>query len=114
MKVSLNTLMGSREALQLLLQTPLPASVAFTIKRVVEQANEVIIPAQEEILEARDRFKGEDDQIKKDKVDEFTKEVEELLVEEVNIDFAPINIDRLGDLMVTPETLIVLGWLIVE
>lgn len=103
MKIKLLELANSKKALAEITAIPLPASTSFLIKRAVDKANVELVPAQEEVVKAHERNKDDNDA--------FTKEVNELLEQEVNLDIEKINIGRLGEALVKTETLMALDWL---
>lgn len=112
MKVKLRQLAESRNALTELVQIPLPASVSFKLRKIVELSNAELTPAQEALLSSREKYLLDDGEFDQSKSAEYVKEVEELMEQEVEIDSDPISAESLGDVYISTQSLMTLDWLI--
>lgn len=113
MKVTLRELFGSITALNELLTVPMPAPLAFRVRKLADVANVEIERAKLVIQEEISRKQAElgDDPAANAKLNE---ELDQLLDEEVELPGDPISVARLGDVQIKPGTLFTLDWLIVE
>lgn len=112
MKIKLSEVVNNLENLQNLFKNKLPVKVAYRLKRLSAKLDSELKTYDETknalILEiAKDL--PDNTKITKENVEElkeFNKKHAELLDTEVEIDFEPINVEELGDIVVAPNELI--------
>ena len=122
MKVKLTTVLESIEALKVLSSLPVKAKTSFRISRLVKQLDAHLETFQESRKSVIDRFQKEDEDeegnkinvIPKENIEEYSKEITDLISEEVEIDVPVISLDDLGEIEIEAKHLSVLDWLITE
>jgi len=102
MKVTLQTLFDAHPALQLLAQQFFSLDKIVSARNLIEQINQhylVIANKQEELLSFYGK-KGENGKfdMDEDKKPFYEKDLEEFLKKEIELNWEPINVDKLGDI----------------
>ena len=110
MQIDVSDIFNLNEGLTTLSEKELPVGVAFNIQRTHRIIGEELKTAEETRTKLINRYKDKDlengrVQLKENKLDEFSKELDELLKQEVKIDVEKINIKELENISVTPKTL---------
>ncbi|MCR1834964.1 hypothetical protein NSA56_11215 [Oceanobacillus caeni] len=118
MKLTVQELYNLTEGLSTLLDRELPTSVAFSIQRNFKKVGEEVKASDEVRKKIVEKYKQEDNddgtiQLKKDKLDDYQKENNELMEQEVEIDLKSIKLSDLGN-MIKPRTLGLLESIIIE
>jgi len=117
--MKLKQLIDAQDALHRLSHAPLPAAVAFRLKRVLR----VVQPELQTYEEARVKLASSFGKISEDgsqyivppeKRPMFNEELEALWNEEVDLNFQPLRIEDLGDTAVTAADLLALEWLFAD
>ena len=117
MKVTLEQLVGSVEALKRLFEEPLPIKTTFKLKKVTQEIlNNLKIhdESKEELLKKYGTIKGEGYEIPSDKQEEANKEYTELLATSLTLDCSPFSTTVLGEAKISQNDLNILDWLITE
>lgn len=102
MKMKLREVVDMQNSLGILIQLKVPAKVAFKLGRVAKQVNtefQDFTKAREDLI-MRLGVKDEQKQVIEvppEKIEEFRREIQSLLEEEVSLDFEPISVDCLGE-----------------
>ena len=117
--MKLKQLIDAQDALYRLANAPLPAAVAFRLKRVLRVVNpELQTYEQARVNLASSLGKLSEDgsqyRIHPKKRLEFNEQLEALWDEEVEMNFKPLRIGDLGDTAVTAADLLALEWLFVD
>ena len=110
MEVAVNDIFNLNKGLTTLSEKELPVGVAFSIQRINRIVGYELKTAEEMRTKLINKYKDKDledgrIQLKEDKLDEFKKELDELLKQKVKIDVKKINIKELESISVTPKTL---------
>ena len=117
--MKLKQLIEAQNALHHLSNAPLPAAVAFRLKRVLRVVN----PELQAYEEARVKLAASFGELSEDgrqyiipteKMPAFNAEFEALRNEEVTLNYQPLRIEDLGDTVVTAVDLMALEWLFVD
>lgn len=125
MKIKLGEASLMKDGLNELLEREIPAKVSYWLARFLEKVNKELTAMDKARMNLVNQYADKDkdgkpiienDQYKfsDNNMAEFTKEFNELLDEEFDIDFKPIKIDSLGDIKLKPITLVQLAKIIVE
>lgn len=126
MKITLEKLINSassneteKSPLNKLLDTKLPVKTSYRISRVISKIEPEIKLFNQTRLELIKKHGKEDKEtgqynIPKKSIEKFTKEINELLTQEIEIDFDCVKIEELGDITIEPSILVSLDWLITE
>jgi len=108
-----------RASLTNLVQVKLPAKVAHKLAKFAKQINaefQDFNTTRDEII----RKIGVEDkeksviQVPPEKMDDFKREITELLEEEISVDFEPIHVNVLGDAILTPADLANLSFMFID
>jgi hypothetical protein len=121
--MKLKQLIESVPSIQELIKEPLPVKTSFKLSTFISKMNPEIEAfdkvKKDKIIEYKgERQKDENGReintfkIPDENVEKFSKEIKELLEQEVDIDVPDINIEDLGDIKIKPEFLMGLNWLI--
>ncbi len=113
--MKLGQLINAKDAFEELVNTPLPAAVAYRLQRVAR----VVQPEFRSFEELRVKLvhelgeKGEDGAtvVTAKNMPAFNEQVAALLNEDVELNFKPLAIEDLGDTAVTAADLLLLDWL---
>lgn len=117
--MKLKQLIDAQDALHRLANAPLPAAVAFRLKRVLR----VVQPELQTYEEARVKLASSLGKLSEDgsqyivppnKRQEFNEQLEALWDEAVTLNTQPLRIEDLGDTAVTAADLLALEWLFVD
>jgi len=122
MKLKLTTLLEGVEALKVLTSLPLRARTSFRLAKLTKSLDSHLEIFQESRKEVIEKYQSEetDDNgntkmvIPADNIEEYSKEITELISEEVEIDVPEITLDDLGNIEIEAKHLSVLDWLIKE
>ncbi|MCJ0933024.1 hypothetical protein MST22_17875 [Virgibacillus halodenitrificans] len=119
MKIKVKDIFNIDEGLTTLSEKELPVGVAFHIQRVHKIVGGEVKTAQELRSKIINKYKEKDLEngrvkLKEDKLEEFNKELEELLDQEVRLEINKININDLNSISITPKTLGLLNTIIEE
>lgn len=98
------------EGLLELIEKELPVHAAFKLQRIIKKINEELETAEKTRVQIIEKHKEQDlddgqVKLKKEELDEFNQEQQELMDQEVELNVDTININSLGDISVTPKTL---------
>lgn len=102
MKIKLREIIDMQNSLGVLVQLKVPAKVAFKLGKAAKQVNvefQDFNKAREDLI-MRLGTKNEDKQlieVPPEKIEEFRREIQSLLEEDVSLDFEPISLDCLGE-----------------
>lgn len=119
--MKLKQLVESTTALNKLVDQKLPIKVSFQLSTFLSKTNPELTNFDklrtEKIQEYGERVikdgkPTEEYTIPKDKVEEWSKEINELLEQEIDVKIPDIKIDDLGDINIEPTSLMGLEWLI--
>lgn len=118
MKLKLSAVIESLPGLKVLSESQLPAVVSFKMSKLLKDAgeNEELFVKSRNSLFQKYGSEVEKDQwkIKEECVSVFQKEMEQLLLTEVDVTDMHLNLDDLKDVKIEPKHLYALGWLIKE
>jgi hypothetical protein len=116
--MKLKQLIEAEGALHKLMNTPLPAAVAFRLKRVIRVVQPELQAYEEQRLKLVHELgeKGEDGRtiVTTENMPAFNEQLEALWAEEVELNFKPMLIGDLGNTAVTAADLLALDWLFVD
>lgn len=122
--MKLKKLVESTPSIQQLAMLKLPVSVSFKIANFTKKADPELKTFSEirdnkikelgELKKDEDGNETTDYEVKKENVDQYKKEIEELLDQDVDLYVPEINLSELGDLKIEPAILANLDWLIKE
>ena len=117
-KVQLRDLLHGVQSLARFGQRDLPANLSFKVARVIRGANDELKQYEESRKDTCEKFgtlkeDGSAYDIPDEKMDDFNREIEALLDEEVEIPGALIKPAALGETRVPPAELAALYWLFV-
>lgn len=112
-KVTIDELFDSREALQSLVRKNLPISVGFKVARAVREIQRELNTFEEQRVALVTELGTDDKGMLLDaKVPEFQQKMAELGKVEVELNCEAIEMDKLGDMLIEPRHLINLGYLL--
>ena len=111
--ININTILNSIEALNELINVPLPAVTSFNIRKVATALEAERLAATEAITARREELYVDDKTPSEKEIKALNEEVEQLLEREITLKFDKINISDLGTVSIKPRTLMALDWLIV-
>ena len=114
MKLKLSQIVDNEVSLSKLGEVKFPATkVSFKIARIVDKLAPDLKnyhKQRQELLEKYGKKEEKEGKIfysfEADKAETFTKEIEDLLSLEIDVDFEPINITEIGDMEIEPKLLI--------
>jgi len=110
MKVTLEQIKNSHEAVKKLLNTELPVRAAFRLSNLAKATVDLIERIEETRMELVKKYGKEDAKgnfnVEAEKVEEFYKEFNEFLQEEVTLTLEPLNIDLIEGVKLTTIELI--------
>jgi hypothetical protein len=111
MKKTLNEIVSNVDNLKALLEVRLPAKVAYRLSRLGDKLNSILKSYNEQRNEIIKEFAdvsedGEYKIIDLEKLKEAEAKITELLAVEEEIDFEPIDIESLGEIVVQPKLII--------
>ncbi len=114
MKIKLEGLVKSEELLPKLLEIKFPIKISFRISRIADkvyQELKTFYKSKQDLLEKYGKREEEKDgkqlfSFEAEQAKLFTKEFEDFLSLEVEIDFEPIKIGELGEINIEPYLLI--------
>ncbi len=116
--MKLKQLIEAESALHKLMNTPLPAAVAFRLKRVVRVVQPELQAYEEQRLKLVYELGEKDEKgqtiVTPENLPAFTEQIEALFNEEVELNYKPLPIKDLGDTAVTTADLLLLDWLFVD
>lgn len=116
--MKLKQLIDAESALHRLMNTPLPAAVAFRIQRVIRVVQPELQSYEEQRLKLVHELgeKGEDGRtiVTPENMPAFNEQLEALWAEEVELHYKPLPIKDLGNTAVTAADLLALDWLFVD
>lgn len=116
-KVVIKDILASTDALSTLTGTSIPINTAYKIATVVEEVGIVLKafePRQLELYKAYGDAVDGGFKIRKEEEDAFQAKYNELVSEVVDLNIDKITIDMLGDITLSPATLLTLKWLITK
>ena|SRR3990167_697517 len=112
MKITLEKVVNSVEGLNALLVLKLPIKIAYRVAKLV---NGQISSELKAYNEARNKLiadlgekdpKSDNIQVKPENIQEFREKITELLAEEVELNFEPIDLAELGDIQIEPRQIV--------
>lgn len=113
MKIKLETIVNNVENLKTLQKIEMPFKVAYKIKRLIDKLQPALKIYDEKRTELvkkygepidKDEEKGF--QVIPEKLEDFYKELQEVVLVEEEIDFDPIKTEDLGDVKLAPNQII--------
>lgn len=118
MKIKIEKLIGSTEALKNLFTAPVPVSVAFLLSKIIKEFEENLKFFDDARNAAIQKY-GKEQKDGTFKVGEkegviLNKEVQDLLNTEIEFHADPINIDKLNDITLSASDMYSLDWLLTE
>jgi len=112
MKLALGDIRLMKDPMIKLLDEPLPIKIAWKLTKLVKVFDKELGEIEEFRVNLIKKMgvSGEDGSIKvpDDKMEEFIEEFNELLQNEVEVDFEPIEVEQLGDIKIDTQSLIAL------
>ena len=114
MKIKLERILNSNNALGELLDTDLPIVTSMKLKPLVRRIKtlyEDFDEAKKEVFKKHEIKEEEDVDLKK-RAEKIQKELDDLVNSEVSIDFDVIPVEHLGNISIKPRVLMALDWLI--
>jgi hypothetical protein len=115
MKIKLENIVRDEKNLQALQHVEMPAKVSYRIKRLNDKITPILKSYNEKRVELIKKH-GEEQivegkptdifQVLPEKEKEFYKELQEVLDIEEKIDFEPIKIEEIGNIVVSPNKLV--------
>ena len=116
MLVKLSDLWNARATLGKLATMSFKAKTSYKLMKLIDQANKELEPfgkvRQEVFLKYGDQD-GEKIVVRQDEIEAFTKEMEELELQEIDLKF-PVTLDELSNADLTPSELFDLNFMFVE
>lgn len=113
MKLKLSQIVENEVSLSKLGEVKFPTKVSFKIARLVDKIAPDLknyYKQKQELLEKYGKQEEKEGKVfysfETDKAETFTKEIEDLLSLEIDVDFEPINITEIGDIEIEPKLLI--------
>lgn len=101
MKTSVKTLLQKRQGLEKFLNTDLKGVTGFKFRKINRQLTEIFQDYDQSILSLLRAYGKENGNgqftVEKENIEEFNKEYEKLLDEEIELDFNPIKIKELSE-----------------
>lgn len=118
MKITLEKLLGSADALKNLFNSEVPVTMAFKLSKTIKDAEENIKLFEESRLKLLKQY-GEETSEDSYKISEenaplIQKELDELLKTEVELTAEPLSVDKLGDIKMTSADVYALSWLFTD
>lgn len=111
-------LLDNVKPLQELVEQKMPIATAYKIGKLIKECEVIIELFEGHKKELFEKFGNtlEDNNIEipQENVEEFSKEIEVYLNEEIEIEVPAITIDMLGNIEIEPSALASLDWLITE
>ncbi|SFL38711.1 hypothetical protein SAMN04487943_101294 [Gracilibacillus orientalis] len=119
MQVTVKEVFNLNEGLNHIVNKELPVGVAFKLQRITRVVNEEYKTAQNMRSKLVTKYKEKDldngrVQLKEDELEDFNRELEELLGQEVKINVEKIEISELGSIQATPKTLGLIHTILIE
>ncbi|QGH35127.1 hypothetical protein GI584_14215 [Gracilibacillus salitolerans] len=119
MQVTVKEVFNLNEGLNHIVNKELPVGVAFKLQRIIRVVSEEYKTAQNLRSKLVTKYKEKDldngiVQLKEDELEDFNKELEELLAEKVNINVKKIKISELSSIHATPKTLGLIHNILIE
>lgn len=121
MKITLAELQSINRSLPAITQQPLPVKLSYRLSKLISfctKEMEIVEKARADLVK---KYSEEDDteknvtvRVKPENEQKFRDEFSELLSEEIELDFDPINLDDLGNVKITPIDLFRLSKIIKE
>ena len=118
----LRTIVESQPGLQELISVKFPVKTSYRVKKLVDLFNKelkVFTEVRQELFEKygemvkdENRINTGEMRIKDEYLDKYTREINELLDTEIEVNFTSLKISELGDVSITPMSLVLLDWLI--
>ncbi|MCT1575706.1 hypothetical protein M3E13_19515 [Oceanobacillus kimchii] len=110
MEITVQDIFNLSQGIEDLANKELPTGVAFNIARIGRIVGEEYKTAQQTRSQIVEKYKEKDlengrIQLKRDKLDDFQKEVNELMEQKVKVDIQQVKLSDLESISVTPKTL---------
>ena len=116
MKISLRKIVESEKGMAAILETKLPIKIAYRLTKLSNKIRAELAVYNEQRVALVKRLgeeKGKDSwEVKPENMVEFQEEFKKLLDEVVEIDFTPLKLAELGDVVISPKDLV--DWIISE
>jgi len=113
--MKLSTLIQSKDAISKIGQLKLRAKLAYDIAKIIKQVEEEFTNFDKirikKIQDYGNKKKDGTFEIKNEKTEIFSNEIQELLDSEIDLKFNQLHISELGDLEIEAQTLMALDWL---
>lgn len=113
--MNIKEILESKEALASLIGQEMPINTAIKVSKVQKEFNailEIYDTRRKALFEKYGEKNGEDLKIKEEHTQEFMKEHDVIIFEELEADIESIDIASLGDISIKPVYLTQLSWLI--
>lgn len=121
MKVTLKQILDSQQPIARLMDLKLPPATAFRLGRIVSKLDSELSVYNDQRLKIVQEFgepmeDGMNFKIKDENIDEFNKQMNELISVEIDVEITPISIEELsaGGNTVTARDLLAAEWLIAQ
>ncbi len=118
MRITLGELQSSLPALQELASNKFPARVAYRLGRILKAAESEVQHLREAhfalVKQLGEQGEGDNWKVKPEHLEQFQREMAELLAEECDLWGSPLDVSALGDAQLEPQLLAVLTWLITD
>jgi len=112
MKFALGEIRGMKDPLTVLIEKQIPIKAAWKLNRLIKSFDKELGEIEEFRVNLVQKLgdTGEDGniQVPKDKMSIFVEEFNELLSQEVDIEFDPIDIDVFGDVSLSAKDMLLL------
>lgn len=112
MKFALGEIRGMKDPLSNLVEKEIPIRAAWKLNRLIKTFDKELGEIEEfrvKLVQKLGESKEEGDiQVPDDKMDQFIKEFNELLNNEIETDFEPIDVDIFGDISISAKDMMVL------
>ena len=112
--VTLRTILNSIEALNELINVPVPAKTSFGIRKIAQAVEDERAKVTESVQARRAELFKDGKTPSEDEMKELNAEIEELLNTEVTVKGQRVHVSELGTASVKPATLLALDWLVVD
>jgi hypothetical protein len=116
MKLVIEQIINSKDVLKNLGSQKMNASIAFKIQRNIRKLNPEIENFQTVMKDIVEKYSDKKDnyfEVRESERNEYQKELNELLKEEVEVDISQINIDDFSNIQLTPFELMQIDWMFI-
>lgn len=118
MKLTMNQIVGSQDALQHLMDQKLPVKVAYNLQRdlrlILQEIETFNKLNTDKIKELGSQIAPDQIRVKPENRNEYNEYMEELLLHEIELDLRPVKLDTLQGVDLTVRDVLLLDYLIEE